>query len=868
MDNKMRWFRRLLRLLPPDFQADYARDMERTFASQQRDARHQGARVLVRLWYETIGDLLRTAPREHAGQLAQDMSYALRDLRRRPGATAAAVATLAVAIGSATAILSIVNGIDWRPLGYPDPDRLVFVLERFKGEASETTGYQTFADWRARSRSFTEVAAMASMVTTLAEGGEAEQIAVMRVTPGYFRVIGLEPALGRAFTEAENRWDNRRFVVLSERLWARRYGSDPNIVGRAIALGGRPYVVTGVMREAREDLIAQRIFEDAELWVPLAYDATLPFSCRTCRHVRVVARLRPDVSESQAQADVDRITQQLAREHLASYAGAGARVTRVADVVLGPIRPALYVLLGAVGVLMIIAGSNVANLLLVRSIERGPEIATRRALGAATGRLVRQLFTESLVLAAIGALCGVALAYAAIRGLVALAPADLPRIDQVAIDARVLGITTLMASVAGLLFGLLPAYQVASADLTAFLRGARAQVAGGGRAGRVLVAGNVALALALLGTSALLGRSFVHLLRVDPGFDPAAVVTAEISLAGPAYAETEPTLAFYRRVSRALEQQGSHAAFTSQLPVGEQNDRAGFHVAGRVADNPEDAPMADRFAITPGYFRAMRMPLLRGRDFNDRDAEKSPRVAIINRTAARQMFGDADPLGQRIMLGGAGGAGLQIVGIAGDVRHRGLGEPISLQAYIPMAQWAGGPVRLVMRTDEGLRSAALRIQRAVVDADPSQAVHNLRTFDAVLAATLAERRFLLWLVVAFAGAALLLAIIGVYGVVSYVVAQRSRDLGLRVALGAARGDIRRLVLRIGMAPVLAGLTIGLLLVIPATRPLEGMLFSVERFDAASIGAAAGALFASALLACYLPARRAMRADPVAALRAE
>jgi putative ABC transport system permease protein len=867
MDVSTRWFRRLLRLLPADFQSDYARDMERTFASQRREASEHGALGVMHLWFETVRDFLSTAPREHADQLAQDVSYALRDMRRRPGPTAAAIATLAVGIGSVTAILSIVNGIDWRPLGYRDPDRLVFVQERFRGEASSTTGFQTFADWRTQSRSFTEVAAMASMVTTLAEAGEPEQVAVMRVTPGYFRVIGAEPALGRTFTEAENRWDNRRFVILSDRLWKRRFGSDPRIVGRAISLGGRPYVVTAVMRESGEDLIAQRVFEDAELWVPLAYDATLPFACRTCRHVRVVGRLRPDVSIAQAEADVDRITQQLARAHLSSYSGAGARVARVADVVLGPIRPVLYLLLGAVSVLLLIAVINVANLLLVRAVERGPEIATRRALGVATARLVRQLFTESLVLAGIGAVCGVGVAYLAIRGLVALAPANLPRLDQVTLDARVLLTTIVIAGGVGIVFGSLPAWQLASTDLTAFLRGARAQVGGGGRAGRVLVAGNVALALVLLAVGGLLGRSFAHLMRVDPGFDASGLVTAEISLSGPRYAETDPTLAFYRQVIAALSQHGNEAAFTSQLPVGEQNDRAGFHVAGRATANPEDAPMADRFAVTPRYFRTTRIPLLRGRDFIDGDREQSPPVAIINQTAARQIFGDVDPIGQRIMLGGPDGPKREIVGIAGDVRHDGLGEPISLQAYIPIAQWPGGPVRLVMRTQEGSGSAASQIRRVVSDADRSQAVHRVRTFDVVLAATLAERRFLLWLIGAFAGAALLLAIVGVYGVVSYVVAQRSRDLGLRLALGAARADIRGLVLRMGMAPVLVGLTLGLLLVIAATRPVQAMLFSVERFDAVSIGGAVGVLFASALLACYLPARRAMSIDPVSALRA-
>ncbi|MGH9345745.1 MAG: ABC transporter permease, partial [Vicinamibacterales bacterium] len=868
MDPHTRWFRRLLRLLPSDFQADYARDMERTFHAQQRDARLRGAGGIAALWWETVRDLLRTAPREHLDQLAQDVSYAARNLRSRPAATVAAVATLAIGIGSVTAILSIVNGVDWRPIGYPDPDRLVFVQEEVKGDVSERTGYATFADWRERSRSFSEIAAMSSMSATLTEAGEPEKVAVMRVTPGFFRVIGIEPAIGRGFTDAENQWDNRRFVVLSARVWRRRYGSDPRIAGRAIQLGGRPYVVTGVLPDTAEDLIAQREFDGAELWVPLAYDTSLPFACRTCRHLRVAARLRPGVTPPQAEAEVDAITRQLGRDHPSSYAGAGARVARVSDVLLGPVRPALYLLLAAVGVLLLIAGVNVANLLLVRSVERGPEIATRRALGVATGRLVRQLLTESVVLASIGALCGVLCASLALQGLLALAPDSLPRLDQVTLDGRVLEITVFLAGIVGLLFGLLPAWHLASADLTAFLRGARSVVSGGGRRmGHALVAGNVALAVVLLAVGGLLGRSFAHLVRVDPGFEPAGVTTASVALSGPAYAETAPGLAFYRGVLDRLSDGGGEAAFTSQLPF-EQSDSAGLHVEGRIGANPEESPDADRFAVTPGYFATLRIPVLRGRAFTDRDLEISPPVAIINRAAARQVFGDDDPIGRRIMIGGADGPRREIVGIVSDVRHRGLGEPVTLQAYIPLTQFYGGPVWLVVRHGEDAGVAAARIRQAVRDMDRTQAVNDIRTFDAVLAHTLAERRFLLWLIGAFAAAALLLAVIGLYGVVSNVVVQRSRDIGLRMALGAARSDISRLVLRIGMAPVAVGLAAGLLLVTVATRPVEAMLFSVRRFDAATIAGAAAVLFVSALVACYVPARRATRVDPVTALRTD
>jgi putative ABC transport system permease protein len=870
MDLHTRWFRRLMKLLPADFQADYARDMERTFRTQRQEAaRERGALGVVSLWWETIRDLASTAPREHLDQVHQDVTYALRNLRRRPVVTLVAVSTLAIGIGGVTAILSIVNGVDWRPLGYPRPEQVVFLQEKFKGEAGETTGYLTFADWRERSRSFAHVAAMSSASTTLSGVGEPEQLSGLRVTPDFFRTIGIAPAIGRGFTEAENRWDNRRFVILSDRLWRERFSADPQLVGRAVQLGGRPHIVTGVMPPQVEDLISERVFDGADFWMPLGYDPTLPFACRTCRHVRVVARLRAGVSREQADAELDAITAQLGREHPTEYTGAGAQVVRAADALIGPVRPALYLLLTAVCVLLVIAGVNVANLLLARSVERAPEIATRRALGVATGRLVRQLLTESLVLAALGALAGVFVAHGAVRALTALAPASVPRIADVAIDGRVLALTMLITAAIGLFFGVLPAWHLASADVVSVLRGSsRTLVGGGGRMGRLLVAGNVALAVVLLAVTGLLGQSFVRLLRVDPGVEPAGVITARIALAGPAYAETRAGVAFYDQVLHAVTQPGDVAAFTTQLPVGEINDSAGFHVDGRMTANPEDAPSADRFGVSPDYFRAVRIPLLRGRAFTDRDLAESPPVAIINRAAAQQIFGDTDPIGHAVMLGGADGPKRTIVGIVGDVRHRGLGEPISFQAYIPLTQFYGSPVRLVLRTSAGSAAAATRIRNAVRQTDASQAVHEIRLFDDIVSETLAERRFLLSLIGGFAAAALLLAAIGLYGVVSYVVTQRMHDIGLRVALGAASHDIRQLVFGIGMTPVVVGLVAGVMLAALATRPLETMLFSVDPLDPATLGGAAGVLFITAALACWLPARRATRVDPLTALRSE
>ena len=866
MSDTNRWFRRLLRLLPADFQADYARDMERTFAAQHRDA--TGAPGgLARLWLETIADLVRTAPAQHVDQLRQDVSYATRNLRRRPAASLAAVATLAIGIGSATAILSIVNGIDWRPLGYPDPDRVVFVREIFKGETSNTTGYATFADWRERSRSFVALAAMSSSETTLAVGGEAERVSGMRVTPGFFRVTGIEPALGRGFTDAENRWDNRRFVILSADLWRRRFNADPDIIGRSIQLGGRPHVVTGVMPAGVEDVIADRVFEPADIWLPLAYDSTLPFACRTCRHIRVVGRLQPASSVDQAQAEIDAITRQLAGEHASSYAGAGARVTRAADVLLGPVRPALYLLLAAAGILLLMATVNVANLMLVRAVERGPEIATRRALGVANGRLIRQLLTESLVLAVAGALCGLVVGHLALRTLLAAAPATLPRVAAVSLDGRVVAMTTVVTAAVGLLFGVLPAWHLVAADVASYLRGARSMVSAGGRAGRVLVGGNVAFAVVLLAVTALLGRSFVSLLRVDPGFNPQAVTTASIALAGPAYAEDAASQQFFRTLVERVAGAGDLAALTSQLPT-DPNDSAGFHVHGRTSGNPEEAPMADRFAVTVDYFRVLRIPVLRGRDFTSRDDGGAARVALINETAARELFPGEDPVGRRISLGPATDPPREIVGIVGDVRHRGLAEPISYQAYVPLAQYGSAPVSLVVRSAAPLPAVAARIRGTVRALDRTQVAHDVRSFDSIVQATLAERRFLLTLITGFAAAALALAVIGLYGIVSYVVAQRTRDIGLRVALGAGRADIRALVFRIGMSPVAAGLAVGFALVVILTRPLETLLFSVRPLDGLAIGGALAVLCACASAACYLPARRATRIDPISALRAE
>jgi putative ABC transport system permease protein len=875
-----RLFRSLLRLLPEEFRAGYARDLTATFRAGERESGGRAARL--RLWLATAADIVRVAPREHWDVLARDTRFAVRAWSVRPVPTLAALATLAAGIGANVAMFAVVDGVLLRPLPYRDPDALVSVTETSSRNGEDSSlGYLTFADLRARARSLETWAATASSTATLAGDGRApERVKAMRVSHAYFDLLGVRPALGRVFADAEDRPGTaRRVAVISDALWRRRFDADPAIVGRPLDVGGTAFQVIGVAPRAFDDLVSSRLYDGAEIWFPLGYDPSLSYACRTCRHLRVFGRLAPGVTPAAAAAELGGIVSALEAEHPSEYAGAGARVTPLADVFLGPVRPVLLVLWAGVVVLLLVACANVANLLLLRATERTREIAVRAALGVTRGRLVRQLVTESLVLSLAGGALGLVLAAAGVRALLLAAPPQLPRLATVGLDARAAGMALAIVVGFGLAASLVPIRRLVSTRAGDDLRGAGARTADASawRLRAVLVGGNVALATLLLIGGGLLVRSLTALLAVSPGFDPAGVATLQLWLSGARFTEgTEEqqvaaAVRFYDELlARARALPGvSEAAGVTTLPLGGGVDGFGLHVAGRPHANPESAPSADRFVVTPGYFAALRIPLVDGRLLGEEDRQGGAPVAVVNQTLARALFPAGDAIGQQVSLGPPTAVRRTIVGVVGDVRHHGLDRPVQYQVYVPQAQWiwAETAMTVVARGAADPAATARALCGLVREMDPAQPVTNVAPLEDVVVAATATRRFAATLLTAFAAIALFLAAVGLYGALGVLVAERRREIAVRLALGAAPDAIRRLVLAQGLGPVLGGLAAGIGLGASAARTLGSLLYDVPALDPWSFTAAAGVLLAAAGTACLAPAWRAARIDPAAALRA-
>jgi putative ABC transport system permease protein len=875
-----RLFRALIRLLPEEFRAGYAREMEAAFRAERRDARSWGR--LARLWAATIADLARTAPAEHLDILARDLRFAFRTMAGRPLATAAAIITLGLGLGSNVAMFAVIDAVLLAPLPYREPDRLTMVAQTEAGEEPSNIGYLTFVDLRERSRGFETMAAASQSTATLAGGGsglEPERVNAMRVSRAYFDMLGVRPAFGRVFTEAEDRpGAARRVVILSDGLWRRRFGADRSIVGRPLDVSGIVHTVVGVLPQGFEDLVAARMYEGAEVWFPLGYDPAASFACRTCQHLSVFGRLAPGVTPAAADRELDGLFTTLEQEHPTQYHQAGAAVTTLRDVFLGPVRPVLLVLWAGVAALLLVACGNVANLLLLRASERSQEVAVRTALGVTRGRLARQLLTESVVLGVAGGLAGLPPAWAVVRLLTTVGPAEIPRLAAASLDARAVAVALAITLVSSMLFGLAPLRQLLG-------RGVREAVGGAGRltdsaaAWRVrgaLVAVNVAMAALLLVGSGLLVRSLTGLLAVAPGLDPSGALTMRIWATGERFraGETEEQIAaavaFYDEIlrrARALPGVTAAAGVTT-LPLGGGVDGYGFHVQGRPSANPEAAPSADRFVVTPGYFDAVRMPLVRGRFLDERDAQGRAPVVVVNRTVAMELFAGEDPIGRRVSLGPPDAAPRTIVGVVGDVRHHGLDAPVGYQVYVPQAQWAWAEtlMTLVIRAQGDLESLAAPMRAIVREVDAAQPLTDVRPYADVVAESTGARRFAAGLLTAFAAAAVVMAVVGLYGALGVVVGQRRREIGVRIALGARAGSIRRLVLAQGFVPVAAGLTAGLIAAALSTGALRSMLYGVEPLDPATFAGAVVALVAGALAACLVPARRASRIDPASTLR--
>ena len=809
---------------------------------------------------------------------AQDIRYALRTLRSSPGFTAVAVTMLALGIGANTAIFSAVSAVLLRPLPFPEPGRLVFLWENFTaggGPPRAEVSPGDYASWSARNRSFTGVAGYAINNYNLTGSGEPGKFTGVRTTGNLFAVLGTQPLLGRALMEADDRPDAPPVVVIDERAWRARFAADPAVVGRTIRLNGLPHTVVGVVP-------ADFRFPDknASLWVPAKF-TPVELELRSGYFMYAVARLKPGVTVAQAQADMTALARQLGREFPQSNGRTGVTVAALHEHLTRDIRPTMALLLAAVGVVLLIAGANLANLLLTRGTIRIREVAVRQALGATYARVTRQLLTENAVLAALGGGLGVALAAPLLRYLARLTPTGLPDSTAPALDVRVLLFTAGITMVMVLGFGAAPAFAAARVDLERAIRtGGGRGATGRGRLRNALVVAELTLTVVLLVAAGLLLRSYANVLAVDPGFNPHNLLVVETSLPPSKYEQGDRRNAFYSAVTdRVTAIPGVTAAgFANFPPLVFKGGRAFIGAEGEPP--PASGHLARYMALdraaTPGYLAALGVPIVRGRDFEARDAQSGVPVVIVNRTLADRRWPNQDPIGRRIKFGPSNvpGLWLTVVGVAGDIRETALDSRVEPEVYLPSNQGGGfvppflWPQHLVVRTTGDPRAFAAAVRSAVWSVDPEQAAANIRTMDDIFDAELQNRNTQLTLVAAFAVLAFVMAAIGLYGVLAYTVAQRVRDIGVRVALGAGRGTVVAETLRSALGLAAVGIALGLAVAVGVSRALQSWLFEVGPLDASTFAATAALLALMAVAASAIPAARGASVDPVRVLRAE
>jgi putative ABC transport system permease protein len=803
--------------------------------------------------------------------MLQDARYGLRTLLRSPGFTFAALLTLALGIGANTAIFSFVNAILLRPLPYPDPNRLVMIGDDNGAGRADNIGYATFDDIRNQARAFEAMAAIRSWSPTLVIAGDAERIPAMRVSASFFSMLGVRPALGRDFQADDDHPDRWRVLVISNGLWRRRFAADPAVIGRMVRMNDRDYQIVGVLPAGFEPLISARFYKAAEMWAPLGYATTLPEGCRSCQHLKAIGRLRAGVPVATALGELNAIRGRLRAAFPGDYAPGGMALVGLHDELTGSVRRVLLVLLGAVGLVLLIACANVANLLLARGVGRAREMSVRSALGASRARLLRQMITESMILSSAGGLLGVAAAALSVRTLGAVAPVILPRLERVTVDGTVLAFATGLSILTGSAFGVVPAIRASGFAMRDTLMSQSRSTARSLPGSRLLVITDLALALVLLVGAGLMLRTVAHLMRVDPGFDPRGVLTLQFSLVGTAYREDDAVVAFGDRLlERVRALPGVEAAaLAGQIPMGGNYDTWGFHIVGRSAANPSEDPSAQRYSVTPAYFDVMRIPLRKGRLIADEDRARTEPVMLISESTARTLWPGEDPIGRQVWIGGMDRPPRTIVGIVGDVNHTTLTEAFAPQMYLPQAQLTDSFLVLTVRAP-GVAAAGLlpSIRNVIREMDGSVPIYEVAPLENLRDRSYADRRFLLGLLGGFAMLSLLLASIGLYGVVSQMLTQRRRELGIRVALGARPADVVRLVFGSGLRMVAAGLGVGLLVSFMLTGFLTTLLFEVRPADPATIAIAALALASVALLAHWIPLRRALRLDPVNALRCE
>jgi len=803
--------------------------------------------------------------------LLQDLRFGARMLMKNPAFAAAAVITLALGIGANTALFSVVNGVLLRPLPYRDPSRLV-VVSLFNQKTQETFPLcdADFLDWRAQNQAFTAVAAFSGERFNITGSGAPEQVFGDVVTAEFFSTLGVKPSLGRTFLPDENRPGSPHAVVLSYNHWQRRYGSNPGVIGQTIMLNGSNSTVIGVM--------PPRFLPSAktELWTNLVMD---PPTFRGPYYLTGQARLKPGVTIEQARAELATIAHRIAQQNPLTNSNMSFRATPLEDAIVGNARPALLVLLGAVAFVLLIASANVANLMLARASVREKEVALRAALGASRARLMRQLLTESVLLAAIGGLLGLFLARWGLKLLLEFGPGNLPRLEEITIDGSVLGFTCLISLASGILFGLVPAVQSGRSDLNQSLReGGRSATDGQsrGRVRSILVISEIALSVILLAGAGLMLKSFLRLQAVSPGVNPNNALTMQLTLPQRQYHDHSQMISFYQHLLEKVQSVPGveSAGVGMSLPPNLLEVTDYFTVEGQEAVSERMLGLADLVFASPDYFRALGVPLLKGRYFSTADRADSAKVAIVNQTLAHHYWPKENPIGKRLKTGGAerpNNSFMEVVGVVGDIKYSGLDAAPEMVLYEPYQQAAWPSMYLVVRTSSKLSNPttlASAVQNAVWSLDKDLPVAHIRTMEQLLSESVEQPRFRTVLLEIFALIALSLATVGIYGVLAYTVSRRRHEIGVRMALGAKRTDILRLVVGQGMVLTSIGAAMGVAGALVVTRFLSTLLYGVRATDPATFVGVVLLLLAVGALACWIPARRAMRVDPIVALRYE
>jgi len=810
--------------------------------------------------------------------LLKDIRFALRTLRKSPGFTIVAILTLALGIGSNTAMFSVVTAVLLRPLPFPEPERIMQVSSTAQVRKFSSESYPDFFDYRQRNHTFEYLSAYHGASKTLTGVGDAQHIEANMVTPGFFEALGVQPKLGRTFRPEEEKPGNH-VAILGETMWRNVFHGNTEILGKAINLDGKPYTVVGVMPEGFQFPISSQA---RDIWITSAEDAEteLPgdkpvVAQRGAHFLRVVGKLKPGVTPEQAEQDIASIVRALKEQYPdTNFRRSGALVKPQLEALIGDNRPALLILLGAVGFVLLIACVNIANLLLARGAGRTREIAIRTALGASRLRIVRQLVTESLLLALVGTALGVGIASWAVAALVKLYPQNLPRLSEVSIDVRVLLFSLGVAVLSAILFGLFPALQVTKVNVEESLRE-------GGRAGNslrhkqfrtALVVAETALGVVLLVGAGLLIRSFERLTKVDPGFSSANVLTLNFDLPSGKY-NNEKSDQFVREFFDKLSAQPgiSSAAGTGMLPMGDSYSVISFEIEGRPQPKGQDHSAAIA-VVTQRYFETMKIPVLQGRTFDERDQRKAQPVMIISQAMAQKYYPGENSIGKRIKIGANDSPGedpwREIVGVVGDIRNTNLSAPPEPMYYIPFPQLIWGAPTIVVHANIDAASAAPTVRNVLHEMDPELPLYEVRTMNDLLALSIGRQRFQTILLGCFAGIALLLTAVGLYGVMAYSVAQRTREIGIRMALGASQQEVQKMVLSAGAKMAGIGLAIGVVGALVLTRFMKSMLYEMKSHDPITFVGVCVVLGLVSMLASYIPARRATKVDPVVALRYE